>query len=56
MVRQLSPTLYMDSDETVLKELYPHLTEVVQVTANSALGAVAPTVKISKTFCDYFVP
>merc|ERR1711933_471154 len=49
MVRQLMPTLYVDSDEIVLKELHQHLAEVVQVTSLIGAGGVAPTVFVTKS-------
>eukprot|EP00484_Ammonia_sp_Unknown_P012282 CAMPEP_0197078746 /NCGR_PEP_ID=MMETSP1384-20130603/213277_1 /TAXON_ID=29189 /ORGANISM="Ammonia sp." /LENGTH=256 /DNA_ID=CAMNT_0042517615 /DNA_START=709 /DNA_END=1479 /DNA_ORIENTATION=+ len=54
MVRQLMPTLYIDSDEFVLKQLYQHLTEVVQITPLLAAGGVAPTVFVSNSVLSYF--
>eukprot|EP01083_Nonionella_stella_P002098 6028_1 len=55
MVRQLMPTLYIDSDEVVLKELHQHLTEVVQVTSLLGAGGVAPTVFVTTSVQAYFV-
>ena len=54
MVRQLLPTLYIDSDEVVLMELAQHLSEVVQITPLVAAGGVAPNVFLSSSVMSYF--
>ena len=54
MVRQLMPTLYIDNDEVVLKELHPHIAECVQVTSLLGAGCVSPTVFVTKSVKSYF--
>jgi len=55
MVRQLLPTLYVDNDEVVLKELHQHIAECVQVSPQfMGAGGVAPTVIVTKSFLTYF--
>lgn len=57
MVRQLSPTLYMDSNEYVLNELRKHLTEVVQISNGWCVGGSSSYRKIRfkvESFVAYF--
>jgi len=54
MVRQLLPTLYIDQNENVLKEVAPHITETVQITNMIGGGGVLPEIYVSKSVEDYF--